>query len=102
VPRHVLLVPGFFGFTGTGDFAYFWHVRDLPARDRKASVDVRVGLGVYPQATHAVYLALHRIARRMSAERAPEITTAHAEVLRKGALSGRSTPRILPFTASGR
>ncbi len=29
--RHVLLVPGFFGFGGTGDFAYFGHVRDLLA-----------------------------------------------------------------------
>jgi hypothetical protein len=31
VPHHVLLVPGFFGFGGTGDFAYFGHVRDLLA-----------------------------------------------------------------------
>ena len=29
--RHVLLIPGFFGFTGTGDFAYFQHVRDVLA-----------------------------------------------------------------------
>jgi hypothetical protein len=27
----VLLIPGFFGFTGTGDFAYFQHVRDVLA-----------------------------------------------------------------------
>jgi hypothetical protein len=31
VPHHILLVPGFFGFTGTGDFAYFDHVRDALA-----------------------------------------------------------------------
>jgi hypothetical protein len=31
VPHHVLLVPGFFGFTGSGDFAYFVHVRDVLA-----------------------------------------------------------------------
>jgi triacylglycerol esterase/lipase EstA (alpha/beta hydrolase family) len=29
VPHHVLLIPGFFGFTGTRDFAYFGHVRDV-------------------------------------------------------------------------
>lgn len=29
--HHVLLVPGFFGFTGSGDFAYFGHLRDLLA-----------------------------------------------------------------------
>jgi hypothetical protein len=29
LPHHVLLIPGFFGFSGTGDFAYFRHVRDL-------------------------------------------------------------------------
>ncbi|HET7752609.1 MAG TPA: hypothetical protein VFK85_01760 [Anaeromyxobacteraceae bacterium] len=28
-PRHVLLVPGFFGFANLGDFAYFGHVHDL-------------------------------------------------------------------------
>jgi len=27
--RHVLLVPGFFGFANLGDFAYFAHVQDL-------------------------------------------------------------------------
>jgi triacylglycerol esterase/lipase EstA (alpha/beta hydrolase family) len=31
VPHHLLLVPGFFGFTGVGDFTYFGHVRDLLA-----------------------------------------------------------------------
>jgi hypothetical protein len=31
VPHHVLLIPGFFGFTTSGDFAYFGHVRDLIA-----------------------------------------------------------------------
>jgi hypothetical protein len=31
VPHHVLLVPGFFGFSSTGDFAYFGHVSDLLA-----------------------------------------------------------------------
>lgn len=31
MPRHVLLIPGFFGFSGTGDFAYFGHVSDLLA-----------------------------------------------------------------------
>jgi len=39
VAHHVLLVPGFFGFTGAGDFAYFGHVRDL-------LVDVGPGAGV--------------------------------------------------------
>jgi hypothetical protein len=29
MPHHVLLVPGFFGFTSRGDFTYFGHVRDL-------------------------------------------------------------------------
>ncbi len=29
--HHVLLVPGFFGFTSTGDFTYFGHVSDLLA-----------------------------------------------------------------------
>lgn len=29
--HHVLLIPGFFGFTSTGDFAYFGHVRDILA-----------------------------------------------------------------------
>ena len=28
-PRHVVLVPGFFGFANMGDFTYFGHVRDL-------------------------------------------------------------------------
>jgi hypothetical protein len=31
VPHHLLLVPGFFGFTGTRDLTYFGHVRDLLA-----------------------------------------------------------------------
>jgi hypothetical protein len=31
VPHRLLLVPGFFGFTGTGNFGYFVHVRDLLA-----------------------------------------------------------------------
>lgn len=30
-PRHVLLVPGFFGFANLGDFTYFGHVRDYLA-----------------------------------------------------------------------
>jgi hypothetical protein len=30
-PHHLLLVPGFFGFTGLGDFAYWSHVQDLLA-----------------------------------------------------------------------
>jgi hypothetical protein len=30
-PRHVLLVPGFFGFANLGDFTYFGHVRDFLA-----------------------------------------------------------------------
>lgn len=28
-PQHVLLVPGFFGFSNVGDFTYFGHVRDF-------------------------------------------------------------------------
>ena len=31
MPHHVLLVPGFFGFTSSGDFTYFGHVRDVLA-----------------------------------------------------------------------
>jgi hypothetical protein len=31
VPHHVLLIPGFFGFTTSGEFAYFGHVRDVIA-----------------------------------------------------------------------
>ena len=47
---------------------------------------MKVGLGVYAQATHAMYVALHRIARRSSEERAALITPGAADTLGKAFL----------------
>jgi hypothetical protein len=44
---------------------------------------LRVGLGVYAQATHAVYVALHRISGRTPEARARVLSRAEAEELRE-------------------
>ena len=53
------------------------------ARPPGLTSTLRVGFGVYAQATHAMYVALHRIARRMPEERAALLTPVEAEVLRR-------------------
>jgi hypothetical protein len=54
------------------------------ARPPGLASTVKVGLGVYAQSTHAVYVGLHRIAGRKPEERSHLITPAESEALREG------------------
>jgi hypothetical protein len=63
---------------------------------------VKVGLGVYAQATHAVYVALHRIAGRKPEERAHLMTPAQGALLREAfahVVDRRASDGIVPTSS---
>jgi triacylglycerol esterase/lipase EstA (alpha/beta hydrolase family) len=101
-PHHLLLVPGFFGFTSFGEFAYFEHVRDY-----LSEVGPRLGIDGRIAVVHTIPTASLRRRAAVLIERVAEILAADGGTISlvghsSGGLDARlaTTPEVsLPTSA---